>query len=492
MNTLRESLPDRPNILFILSDDQGAWALGCAGNREIETPHLDRLAAMGTRFENFFCASPVCSPARATLLTGRIPSQHGIHDWLAAGNTRAKYEPERDGELTEYLKGETGYTDLLAGAGYTCGISGKWHLGDSHHPQKSFEYWQVHAKGGGPYYHAPLIRNGEVYEEPAYITDVITDNALGWLESRKQDTRRPFYLSVHYTAPHSPWERQHHPAEVYDRYYNGCPFESLPKDLAPPEWVQYINIPVKTPEQRREYLSGYYTAVTEMDRNIGRLINWLEENGLRERTLIVFASDNGMNMGQHGVYGKGNATFPLNMFEESVKIPFMISYPARIAQGVVNRDLVSQYDFLPTLLELVGVENPLADQLPGKSFARALDGKKREDEQQVVVMSEYGMVRMIRNQEWKYVHRYAYGPNELYNLRNDPGEQRNLCGNGDYRAIESEMRERLRDWFSRYVDPQRDGARELVTGSGQLGLCGGAAGGRQAFSKERVEAIVGG
>jgi arylsulfatase A-like enzyme len=124
------------NILFILSDDQGAWAMGCAGNDEIETPNLDRLAETGMRFENFFCASPVCSPARATLLTGRIPSQHGIHDWLAAGNTTAAYEPERNGELTEYLVGQPGYTDYLAAAGYDCGISGKWHLGDSHHAQK--------------------------------------------------------------------------------------------------------------------------------------------------------------------------------------------------------------------------------------------------------------------------------------------------------------------------------------------------------------------
>ena len=259
------------------------------------------------RFDNFFCASPVCSPARATLLTGRIPSQHGIHDWIAAGNTTAKYEPARAGELVEYLRDQPGYTDILAEAGYACGISGKWHLGDSHHIQKSFEYWQVHAKGGGPYFHAPMIREGKVYEEPGYVTDVITDNALRWLEQHGPD-KRPFYLSVHYTAPHAPWSRAHHPHEVYDRYSNNCAFESVPADLTPPEWVDHLSIPVKTAEQRREYLSGYYAAVTCMDRNIGRLIGWLEENYLREETLVVFTSDNGMNMGHHGVYGKGNAT----------------------------------------------------------------------------------------------------------------------------------------------------------------------------------------
>ena len=477
------------NVLFILSDDQGPWAMGCAGNSEIETPNLDRLAATGMRFENFFCASPVCSPARATLLTGRIPSQHGVHDWIAAGDTIAKYEPARNGELIEYLKDQPGYTDLLSAAGYHCGISGKWHLGDSHHSQKSFEYWAVHAKGGGPYFNAPMIKNGEAYEEPAYVTDVITDNALRWLDEQETD-ERPFYLSVHYTAPHSPWSRENHPADVYDHYYNDCPFESIPDGLPTPEWVQYLSIPVETPEKRREYLSGYYAAVTAMDRNIGRLIDWLEDRGLREETLIVFTSDNGMNMGHHGVYGKGNATFPMNMFEESVKVPFIVSNPTCVPQASVNSNLVSQYDFMPTLLEYVGIENPQADQLPGKSFAGVLRRAETAADSHIVVFDEYGPVRMIRNWRWKYVHRYAYGHNELYDLRNDPAEAHNLSGNANYNSVEDGLRTRLAKWFSQYVHPQCDGANEIVTGSGQLGLCGANADGRQAFSTGRVTSIL--
>lgn len=127
----------KQNITVIITDDQGAWAMGCAENREIRTPNLDRLAETGIRMENFFCVSPVCSPARASILTGRIPSQHGIHDWLSGGNS-SKVEQR---EPIEYLKGMPGYTDLLAGNGYTGGLSGKWHMGDSEHPQKSFSYW---------------------------------------------------------------------------------------------------------------------------------------------------------------------------------------------------------------------------------------------------------------------------------------------------------------------------------------------------------------
>jgi choline-sulfatase len=275
----------RPNILFLLSDDQGCWAMGCAGNREIRTPHLDRLAATGIRFDSFFCASPVCSPARASILTGRIPSRHGVHGWLRAGNTIAPHEPERGGRVIEYLKGQPGYTDYLARAGYVCGISGKWHLGDSHHAQKGFSFWEVHAKGGGPYYDAPMVPNGEVYTDRRYVTDAITDNALGFLERQKERVS-PFYLSVHYTAPHAPWERQHHPAELFDEYHDGCLFESVPDALAPPDWVQRLTIPVSDAATRRVYLSGYSAAITAMDSNIGRLLDWLEANGSEPRILV--------------------------------------------------------------------------------------------------------------------------------------------------------------------------------------------------------------
>lgn len=477
------------NILFILSDDQGSWAMRCAGNNEIDTPNLDRLAMTGMRFENFFCTSPVCSPARASLLTGRIPSQHGVHDWIAAGNTIAEYEPARNGELIEYLKDQVGYTDILVDSGYRCGISGKWHLGDSHHPQKSFEFWEIHAKGGGPYYNAPMIRRGEVYEEPDYITNVITDNVLRWLEKQKAG-EHPFYLSVHYTAPHSPWSRESHPSDLYDSYYNDCVFKSIPDNLTPPEWVQYLSIPVKNAEERRARLSGYYAAVTAMDHNIGRLIDWLEANGLRENTIIFFTSDNGMNMGHHGVYGKGNATFPMNMFEESIKVPFIVSHPGHIAQGTTNEDLVSQYDFMPTLLDYLGIDNPSVTTLPGRSFADSLPGASCDSHDHIVVFDEYGPVRMVRTREWKYVYRCSYGPNELYNLQDDPAEEANLSGSPKWQIIENDMRQRLEEWFSRYVDPDRDGAHEVVTGSGQLGLCGRYANGKAAFSQSRLEGFL--
>ncbi len=468
--------PNRPNILFILTDDQGAWAMGCAGNRELRTPNLDRLAATGIRFENFFCVSPVCSPARASILTGRIPSQHGIHDWLRSGNHVA------EGALIAYLAGQPGYTDALAAAGYTCGLSGKWHLGDAHHPQKGFIFWRAHAAGSGPYYGAPMIRDGELYHEPAYVTDVITANALAFLE-QEAATAAPFYLSVHYTAPHSPWNRDNHPQALYDDYYHNCPFDSTPR-LPMHPW-QINSAPYGHDEAtRRAILAGYFAAVTAMDAGVGRLLDWLEAHDLREHTLVIFSSDNGMNMGHHGIYGKGNGTFPLNMFDTSVKVPVLISRPGHAPQGIVNSDLLSHYDILPTLLDYVGLPNPQAATLPGVSFAPLLRGARLPERDSVVVFDEYGPVRMIRDRAWKYIHRYPYGPHEFYDLVNDPHETHNLIADIGYASRIAEMKGRLDAWFVRYADPDRDGVREPVTGKGQLGWAGLKARGTKVFADD--------
>lgn len=464
-----------PNVLFIMSDDQGAWALQPETDGELRAPNLLRLAEQGLQCHDFFCSSPVCSPARATLLTGRMPSQHGVLDWLAAGNTSdTACEPARGGELLEYLAGERGYTVILAEAGYRCALSGKWHLGDGHHHQQGFSHWTVHAKGGGPYMHAPMIRDGVLYRESGYVTDAITDEALRWLDETRAQPG-PFYLSVHYTAPHSPWEREHHPHDVFDAYYQDCPFRSVPSGLRPPEWVEGISIAVADEARRRTCLSGYFTAVTAMDRNLGRLLDWLERRGLREETLVIFTSDNGMNMGHHGVFGKGNATWPLNMFEESVKVPFIVSHPGQIGVGRHDKTLHSQYDFMPTLLDYLGLPLPSGRDLPGRSMVPLWRDERETGQESVVVVDEYGPVRMIRTLDWKLVVRLQHGCDELYNLREDPTESRNLAGDPAYAIREREMRERLHEWFSRYSCSDIAACRHQVDGFGQFGRCGDAA-----------------
>ncbi len=453
----------RPNIVFILTDDQGYWSLGCYGNQEIRTPNLDRLAEHGVRFENFFCVSPVCSPARASLMTGRIPSQHGVHDYLCGGNGGAGQT------AIEYLKGQRGYTDILAENGYTCGLSGKWHLGDGLHPQKGFSFWYTHQKGGGPYYNAPMIRDGKLVEEERYITDVITDEALNFID-REKDQENPFYLSVHYTAPHSPWIGCH-PKEYTD-LYEDCEFQSCPQREMPHPWAKTDVLPGYT--NPRECLIGYFAAVTAMDANVGRILDKLEQEGLMDDTLIIFSSDNGFNCGHHGIWGKGNGTFPLNMYDSSVKVPLIISHRGSIPEGKVCTAMCSGYDFMPTLLDYLGMENSEAEKLPGKSFLPALLDKDKSDQgdETVVVFDEYGPVRMIRSREWKYIHRIPFGPDEFYDLKKDPGEDKNLIDEEEYQPLIQKMKRQMDQWFLTYVNPEIDGGKEPVLGGGQKDLAG--------------------
>ncbi|MDY7009905.1 MAG: sulfatase-like hydrolase/transferase [Planctomycetota bacterium] len=377
-------------------------------------------------------------------------------------------------ERQQFIDEITCYTDVLAANGYTCGLSGKWHLGDSITPRHGMSHWFCMPWGACEYNDAEMIRDGKTQVCEGYLTDVITDDALAFIDANKSG---PFYLSVHYNAPHSPWTG--HPQDIVDSY-DDCPFKSCPQEAAHP-WF------IRSPSWRahmgnRESLKGYFAAVTAMDAGVGRIIKRLEKLGLRENTLVVFSSDNGFSCGHHGFWGKGNGTFPLNMYDNSVKVPTIFSHPGRIPAGKVTAAMVSQYDFLPTLLEyldLPGMDDPI---LPGVSFAPVLYGQTDQADEQVVVFSEYGPVRMIRTPEHKYVHRYPYGPHELYDLQSDSDERNNLIDEKSAQPTVAEMRRRLSDWFARYVMTRLDGARMPVTGYGQAARIDGNFCGEGAFA----------
>lgn len=473
---------NRPNVILILTDDQGYWALGCYGNREIKTPNIDSLARGGVRFENFFCTSPVCSPARASLLTGRIPSQHGVHDWIRVGNG------ERSDEAPiEYLEGFTGYTERMASAGYVCGISGKWHMGAANQPQKGYSYWYVAKQpGAGPYQDSDMFFGTETVSTKGYLTDVITDGALKFIDDCcDAEEQKPFYLNLAYTAPHSPLIDQH-PKEYVEDYLKNCTFESAPQDPKhpwSPEYPVEIQYSEKYADPSREYvgvrdlLAGYYAAVQGIDDGVGRVLKKLEERGIRDNTLVIFMSDNGFNCGHHGIWGKGNATSPLNLYDTSVKVPCIFSMPGQIRENAVCDALLSGYDFMPTLLDFLGIDNPEKDVLPGRSFLPALllDGAG-EYRDSITVYDEYGPARMIRTREWKYIHRYPDGPDELYDLINDPGEYHDLLHENRVfahnpkvvREKAKELKAMLEKWYQTYADPNYDGKGEAVAGRGQI------------------------
>lgn len=467
------------NILFIVADDLAAWALGCYGNAEIHTPHIDAMAREGARFTEFYCTSPVCSPSRASLLTGRIPSGHGVQDWIRSGNGH-------DERSIRYLDGQLTSTDVLAAAGYCCGLSGKWHLGDSPHPQHGHEHWFAHPSGGGRYNDADMYRDGELVRTEGYLTDVIADDAAAFLADRAGDGR-PFHLSVTFTAPHSPWVDQH-PAEIVSSYAD-CAFTSCPQEPRHP-WAPAHPIELDNSEQNaapgrpvvtvRDELQGYFAAVTALDRQVGRLRADLRRLGLAENTLVIMTSDNGFNCGQHGIWGKGNATLPANMYDTSVKVPFIATLPGLVPAGLVVEEMLSGYDVMPTVLDLTGLADELPDDLPGRSFRSALEGRAASVDHPVVIYDEFGPTRMIRNRRWKYVHRYPYGPHELYDLQHDPGERINLLTDqrvwdpaGDTREEQAiQLHRQLEEWFERYTTAHRDGRTQAITGRGQIDIVG--------------------
>lgn len=450
--------PKRPNVLFILSDDQGPWAMGCAGNAEIVTPALDRLAARGIRFENFFCVSPVCSPARASLLTGEIPSQHGVHDWIRDGNIGA-------GRI-DYLAGKTLITDLARDEGYRCALIGKWHLGASDAPRPGHVEWYAHQSGMSAYFAAPMVEGDRLVEGKGYLTEELTERACAYL-SGEAARGEPFWLALNYTAPHYPWIDSH--PKRYTDIYAECRFDSCP--IEPPHPFNADGNPATDEghSNRRDSLIGYYAATTAMDIGIGRVVAEIERQGISESTLVIFMSDNGMNCGHHGIWGKGNGTRPQNMYDTSVKVPCIFSQPGRIPEGIVAGRLTSAYDVFPTLREYLGFGAEVPPGRPGTSFRATLEGHPQGDAGAVVVFDEYGPVRMIRTHDWKYVRRDPDGPHELYDLSADPDERRNLVDDPASAEYAVSLRRQLAEWFARYADPVLDGRNWGVTGAGQLG-----------------------
>lgn len=432
------SAAERPatNLIFIMTDDQGAWSLGCYGNPEARTPSVDRLAAEGIRFERAFATIPVCSPSRATFLTGRIASQHGIHDWVKVENMgdRARYILDQEVLLSE----------ILARHGYTCGLVGKWHLGDSLHPHAGFSYWFALPQGSGPYNDAPMCRDGQVGNAPGYVTDRITDHALRFMDANRD---RPFFLFVAYSAPHSPWKG--HPPDLVD-YYMKCPFDSIPREAAHPWATSNIGLLGDRPT-----LAQYFAAVSGVDRGVERILKQVDTTGLAKNTLVVYTSDQGFNVGHHGLWGKGNASNPRNMYDTSMRIPLIFRQADRIPRGAKTSALFSAYDFVPTVLEHLGLPPSPGRNLPGRSFAAILRDPSAPSPADAV-FGEYGRARMIRTDRWKLVHRADGGPDELYDLQADPDEKANLIERREHRPAMIRLRTRLFEWFEKHAESGRD------------------------------------
>ena len=208
-----------------------------------------------------------------------------------------------------------------------------------------------------------------------------------------------------------------------------------------------------------------------MDAGIGKIMDELEEKGLLENTVVIFTADNGMNMGHHGIWGKGNGTYPQNMYDTAIKVPLIIRMPQGV-RGAVCHQMASQYDFYPTILELAGCRWEREPMQPGHSMAELIQNPEKEAAERVVVFDEYSNTRMIRTKKWKYVDRFPEGPNQLFDMENDPEENYNLYGNSAYAETVIKLKEAMEHWFETYTREETDGRKYTVTGSGQLDRCG--------------------
>lgn len=378
-----------------------------------------------------FCTTPVCSPSRMTLFTGQIPSQHGVHDWISE---------ENEGDSAKrFLEGEPTFTETLAANGYRVGLSGKWHMGDSATPQAGFDWWFAMPTGGSRYQNPEMYRQGEKAEYPGYATDVITDKAIEFIEDAGED---PFFAFVSYNAPHTPYSGT---PEKYLSMYRDSAFESFPGEP--------LNEPIAHNLSRnnvgnRDSKIAYYAMVTAIDDNVGRLARKIEDLGLERDTLLVYLSDHGFMLEHHGLWGKGNTSWPYNMFDESMRVPAFFHHPGRIPAGTTSDLCTSFYDFAPTMLDYLGMP-PMESTKPlgGRSYAEALRGGEIADWDDTVY-GEYQYCRMVREPEWKLIRRTEGFPSELYHLADDPGERLNVLEVEEFADERARLEAKLDQWFA--------------------------------------------
>lgn len=433
-----------PNVVFILTDNHGAWTLGCYGNPDIRTPNIDRLANEGTLFTRCYSSNPVCSPTRATYLTGLLPSQHGVHCYLRAGE--AQIGPKAYCTIAEF----SNLPQILADTGYVCGLSGKWHLGGNEKPQVGFTDWVTMPHGAtSTFYNAEVIVDGQIRKEPTYLTDFWTEHGVRFIERNKD---RPFFLFLSYNGPYGLGPLLKRKARNrHADYYDELPMKSFPREKMHP-WLfnnkEYLN--------NVEAMRRYAAELSGVDDGVGRVLDALRKLGLDERTLVIFTGDQGWIGGQHGIWGMGDHTRPLTVFDGEMRVPLIYRQPGKIPSGKRSDLLVSNYDFLPTVLDYVGLKDktPAKPKLPGHSYAPALRGEPIESGD--AVFFEFENTRAIRAADWKYVARFPNGPNELYNLKSDPDERVNLIESEADAKMRKELARRLAEFFDRHADPKYD------------------------------------
>ncbi|MGI9473361.1 MAG: PVC-type heme-binding CxxCH protein [Rubripirellula sp.] len=448
--------PERPNVILIMTDNHGAWTLGCYGNEDIRTPNIDRLAAEGVLFTRAFASNPVCSPTRATCLTGLVPSQHGVHSFLSGG--RLQVGPNARCTLDEF----TSLPEVLRSNGYACGLVGKWHLGDNLRPQEGLDdYWITMPHGGtSTFYDAQIIQDGKLRKEPKYLTDFWTEHAVKFIDQQASQDE-PFFLFLAYNGPYALSrlllrEGQNRHAD----YYADKPLRSFPRGKVHPWQLNnrdFINNPTS--------IQRVATEVSGVDDGVGEVMQALRNHQLDENTLIVFVADQGWVGGHGGFFGMGDHTRPLTARDGMMRIPLIWRQPKSIANHRREDQLIANYDLMPTLLGQIGLgdQMPTSPKSPGSDYSHLL---KTNSDRAVetpasktasdAVFYEFENLRCVRTESHKYVHRHPNGPHELYDLTVDPDEFMNLADDPTQSALRSELKTRLDQFYETYSLPKYD------------------------------------
>ena len=474
----------RPNILFIFSDDHAEQAISAYGHpigKIARTPSIDRLAAEGVLFQNSFCANSICGPSRACVLTGTHSHVNGFVD-----NENCRF----DGSQETFPK-------RLRAAGYQTALVGKWHLISN---PTGFDHWEI-LPGQGNYYNPDfLLPGGRRERVPGHVTDITTDKAMSWLEN-KRDPSRPFLLMCQHKAPHRNWMAapQHlelfrgtrfpEPSTLFDRWENRSALLQgnrmrISDDLT---WVSDLKLPQvpngkskeavnvelarMTPAQRarwdatvgvegrellqavesgrlkgdslvrailQRYLADYLRCVRGVDDSVGRLLDYLDKSGLANNTIVVYASDQGFYLGEHGWYDKRW------IFEESLRMPLLVRWPGHAKPGHRQAGLVQNIDYAPTFLEAAGV--PVPERMQGKSLVPLLSGNAPRNWREAVYYRYTGEQTHsvaahdgIRTGRHKLVRFTQSGEWNLFDLKEDPKELRSVHDNPAYGAVLGEL-----------------------------------------------------
>ena len=451
----------RPNVLFILCDDLRPDAVGCYGSKHVKTPHIDRLAAGGVRFTNGFCTTSLCSPSRASILTGLYAHAHGVRN-----------------NFTELPPALPHWPGRLREQGYATGYCGKWHMGeDNDAPRPGFD-WFVSHKGQGKYFDTEWNVNGERRETPkGYYTTVVTDYAADWLA--KQPSGKPWALCLGHKAPHS----FYFPEEKYKHAFDDVPVR-YPQTAfqldGQPDWIRQRlptwhgiygplfewrkQFPDTRPEGVKDFenmVHAYWGTVLSVDDSVGRLVQLLESRGELENTLIIFMGDNGLLEGEHGMVDKRT------MHEPSIRIPIIARGPGLPAGKVVERQVVTE-DIAPSVLDLCGA--PTLEKAHGRSW-KALCNQGDPD-WRTAWLYEYNYekqfpytpnIRGIRTERFKFVH-YPHGDGtadrhlpEMYDLAADPDERNNLAVDPAHATTRADLEQRLTTLLASFgLTPEKD------------------------------------